>query len=193
MHNDAATAAGTARTVRMGGEEHAFSPLMVADLGELQVWVDARFADPFDLANAEIGRNPGRYNTAQQQFLFRCAMEIARQPKPLIGTPEADELVRSVDGVKELLFLAVRKAEPGFTREDASRIYSRMSVGDVARLFVLTSLDLVMSDPKAGADGTPTPTPPTSAPPEPPGSTGGRSTTTPCPRSRGRRRRRSRG
>jgi hypothetical protein len=190
MHNDAITAAGTPRAVKLGGEEHALSPLMIGDLGHLQGWVDRQFGDPFDVVNAEIARNPGRYNTAQQQHLFRIALEISRAPKPLIGTPDADELLRTVEGVKEILYHAVRKAEPGFTRDDAARVYASMTIGDVARVFALTSLELVMTDPKAAGDGTPGPT--TGAAGTGP-STGGAPSTPSPGGSRGRRRRRSRG
>lgn len=189
--NDAATVSATPRRVRIGGEEHALAPLSIADFGALQVWVDSRFGDPFDLVNAEIARHPERYNPARQQHLFRIALDLARAPKPLIGTPEADELLRTVDGIKEVLFTSIAKAEPGFTRADADRLYGRMTIGDVARIFLLTHLDLVMSDPKAGTDGTPSPTAhPDDRPSRP---TGGASSTPPPPTSRGRRRRRSRG
>ncbi len=152
ISNDAATLAATPRLVTLGGEPHRVSPLSIADFGRLQEWVDRQSPDPFDLANAQVAT--GRYNAAQQQFLYRTAMELALQGSCRIGSPEADERLRSLDGFREILYLSIAKAEPGFTRADADRLYDRMTPGDLARVCTLTDVDLVVG---AGAPKAETP------------------------------------
>jgi hypothetical protein len=159
MQGDAATVTGAFRRVAIGGEEHAVAPVTLRMLGDLQAWVDAQFVDPFAIVNEQVGK--GGYNTAQQQYLYRVAMDLARQPKPMIGTPEADELLRSYAGFREILFRCVGKAEPGFTRGDAERLYDAMGPAELIRLLVLVNLDMVMSDPKADGGATAGDGPPT--------------------------------
>ena len=133
------------------------------------------------------------YTAAQQQFLYKIALEQATQGKHPIGTPEADAKLLSLAGLQEQLFLSIRKGNPAFTREDAARIYRRLSPGDFARIFRATNVDMVVSDPKAPTpDGATTTSPaPTPIPtPAAPGSTGGSSGTRPSPSCRGRRRNR---
>jgi hypothetical protein len=146
--SDLLSVTATPRALRIGGEEHRLSPLTVDDFGELQAWVDSQFPDPFEVANAVIAR--GDYTVPQQQFFYRLAMEQSTRGKRLIGSsPEADDMVRSLEGTIQLLWISVRKAEPGFTPDDAVRLRKKMSFGDIARVFQVTNADMVLSDPKA--------------------------------------------
>ena len=145
--------AGSGRVLRIGGEDHRIAPLALEDFHELQLWVDRQFADPFAVADAAIAR--GDYTPAQQQYLYKLAMDRATSGRRLIGSsPEADELIRSLEGTVQLLWIAVRKAEPGFTEDDAQRLGKKLTFGDIGRVFDATGAGLVLSDPKAEAGTT---------------------------------------
>lgn len=159
MIHDVASLTGTPRTVQLGGEPWRVYPLTVEDLGTLQDWVDRQFPDPFDIASREIDRGrlvldaqgrPSRepYPVAQQQFLLKTAMELRERGRRLIGMPEADAKLHSMEGLKELLLVSIRKGDPAFTREGADNLYRKMGVGDIAQLVLLTNLSMVTSDPK---------------------------------------------
>jgi hypothetical protein len=168
--NDLASILARPRPLTVGGATYDVYPLTIDDFAKVQEWVEAQFPDPFDVANRQIeagkpGKdedgNPSRvpYTLAQQQFFYRTALDLSRARHPL-GTPEADELVRSVEGAKFLLWLSIAKGRPGFRREDAARLYEHLTMGDLARVFAATDADKVLSDPKDPAtDGTGTPAP----------------------------------
>jgi hypothetical protein len=169
--NDLASLTGCPRTVQLGGSPYKVHPLTVEDLGTLQDWVDRQFPDPFDTANREIDRGrlvldaqgkPARepYSVAQQQYLLRVAMEQREKGTRLIGTPEADAKLHSMEGLKQLLLVSIRKGDPGFGEADADALYRKMGVGDIAQLVILTNLAMVTSDPK---DPTPSGTETTTA------------------------------
>ena len=148
--NDPRTLAGRPIRLRAAGCEYEVWPLTLADFGDLQSWVDAQFADPFDIASDAIAR--GDYTPAQEQYLLRMAMERACAPKPQIGAaPEADAMVRSMAGIKEMLYLAIRKGDAFFTREHAASLYAALSPGQIAAVFQETGAELLVSDPPRAA------------------------------------------
>ena len=134
----------TARPQRIdfGGEEHDVHPLTFEDFGTLQGWVDRQFGDPFEAVNRARREGPSdrRRRLGRLRALHRGAAAILAQDRPgderqgrhPIGTPEADAKLLSLEGLKEQLFLSIRKGDPAFTREDAARIYRRLSPGDFA-------------------------------------------------------------
>lgn len=158
--NDLTTLSARPRVLRVGDEAHDVHPFTFDDFADLQAWVDSQFPDPFDLATKAIdaGRlvvrdgKPARepYPVAQQQHLIKVALEQSSRGRRLIGTPEADEKAQSLDGVKEILYLSIRKGNPDFTRGDAARLYKHMTYGHVARLYQDTEVARVLTDPKAG-------------------------------------------
>lgn len=134
-------------TVRVRGEarEYPVHPLTLDDLGKLQGWVDAQFPDPFAVVGRAIGR--GDYTVTQQQYLLDRAIHRATQPRHLIGTPEADRVLFSLEGHCELLKLAIRKGRE-LSDDEARELYMHLTVADLAALHATTGLDLVTHDPK---------------------------------------------
>ena len=163
--NDLATLTGRPKRLKLGGQFHDVYPLTIDDFGAVQTWVDGQFPDPFDAVNevVEKGRlvwedgKPTRvpYSLQQQQFFYRTALEQKNKGRHLLGTSEADEKVQSMEGVKFLLALSIRKGNPSFSDEDAKALYSQMTLGDVAQVYQATNADLVLSDPKATPATTP--------------------------------------
>ena len=172
--NDLQALNGKPRVLRVDGREYRFYPLTLDDMGDLQAWVESVSPDPFSLAHAQI--NGGRFTVDQGKYLLKTAMEMAARGAPKLGTDEADLLLQSPDGVKEVLYLSVRKGDPAFTRGDALALFRTITQNDVATLFRTSGLVdagiLGGADPDPKAPGSATPTPADGPP-----STGGPSTT----------------
>lgn len=144
--NNIATLTAQPQILRVEDKEYKVYPLTFADLGALQVWIDSQYPDPFDAVARAIKSN--HFNFAQQQFLLDKAIEKATQPKRLIGSPEADELLMSAEGYKQVLILSIRKGDPSFSDDDAKSLFDRMTPADVAKFQSLSNLDMVANDPK---------------------------------------------
>jgi len=154
--NDLATLNAKPRSLLIDGQVYDVHPLTLDEFGDMQHWVDQQFPDPFALAQTAIDN--GDYNVAQQQFLLKSALEIAARGKPQLGTPEADAKVYSFTGVKELLYLSIRKGRPEWTREEAETLYRKLGPGQIAGVFDATTASMVLSDPKAEAPAGKAPT-----------------------------------
>jgi hypothetical protein len=144
-----ATLTGQPRTMTVDGQDYKVHPLDLGDFGALQAWVDDQFPNPF--AEVKKAFALGGFNFEQQKYMLDLAMEKASKPRHLIGTPEADELLMSVEGYKRVLFLSIRKGDPSFTEADAEQLFAKMTFVDIAQLGQATDLDMVTSDPKGDA------------------------------------------
>lgn len=144
--NNIAILTAQPQILRVDGVEYKVHPLTFEDLGKLQVWIDSQFPNPLDVASQAI--KSGNFNFAQQQFIIEKALHAATRPKNLIGSIEADELLMSVEGYKQVLLLSIRKGDPSFDDAAAKNLFSKMTQADIARLEAITNLDMVATDPK---------------------------------------------
>jgi hypothetical protein len=128
---DLATLTNQPRPLTVDDRTYQVYPLTLADLGALQKWVNEQFPDPLD---ALRGRLDG-FSPEHQKFLLKDAAEASRRPRPRIGTPEADELLTTADGLAECLYLAVRRGDGAFSREQAAAICARLAPADIGAVF----------------------------------------------------------
>ena len=152
--NDLASLNGQPKTVKLGDKEYKLFPLALEDFGALQSWINAQFPDPLMVAADAIAS--GRFNVTQQQFLLKNAQEQALRPKHLIGTPEATELLMSLDGTKQILALSIRKGDPEFTDEQANEFFKALTPEEILKVASATNVDMVVSDPKVSSELEPT-------------------------------------
>ncbi len=132
--------------------EHWIYPLNFADHGDLQRWIDSQFPDPFRAAwdAIDAARERGKpFNVAQEQFMLKNAAELALKPRNLIGTPQADELLLSAEGIRRILLAGIKKGDPSFGDEDAAKLMRSMTSGDILKAYSGTQMNMVISDPKA--------------------------------------------
>lgn len=132
--------------------EYRVHPLDFGDIGALQRWIDAQSPDPYESAWEAIARQDAKgkpFNVAQQQFLLKNAAELAMRPANLIGTPEADRLLLSTEGLRQIILAGIRKGDPSFDGEAADRLVRSMTQADILRAYAASQMDLVISDPKA--------------------------------------------
>lgn len=166
---------GQPKKLTAGGKDYLLHPLTIDDLGKLQGWVDGHFPDPFAVIGSAIER--GNYTVPQQQYLMQQALALATRPQRLIGTPEADNLLQSTEGIKQLLLLSIRKGQPEFSAEQAAELFMALGLGDIQAAFAATGVGLVMADPKGPRKKSSLTGSSTSRRTRKKGSTGGSSTT----------------
>jgi hypothetical protein len=152
--NDLATLTAQPRTLDVGGRAYQVHPLTLDDLGALQKWVNDQLPDPLALVRGQLDG----FSPEQQKFLLKEAIDAARRGKPRLGTPEADALTGSLEGLRELLFLAIRRGDPAFTREAAAGLCGQLTMTDLAAVFGTAYGVAPGGDgPKAPAAGAPAP------------------------------------
>jgi hypothetical protein len=132
--------------------EYLVYPLNFADQGDLQRWIDSQFPDPYDAAWSAINRQRDKgkpFNFAQEKLILQIAGEQAMKPRNLIGTPEADKLLTSLEGLKQIILIGIRKGKPDFADADADRLIQHMNQADIVRTYAATQISMVLDDPKA--------------------------------------------
>lgn len=146
--DDLSTLTGQPQILRVAGKEYKVYPLTLADFGKLQAWIDDQFPNPFAEVKKAIAL--GDFTFAQQKFMLELAMEKATKAKVKIGQPEADELLMTMEGYKQVILLSIRKGNPSFSDADAQELFEKMSFVDITQLQQATNLDMVVSpNPKA--------------------------------------------
>lgn len=126
--DDLATLCGRPRPLRAAGRSWRLWPLRLLDLGDLQAWLYDQLPDPLPAvlaATAGLGRGA-------RSFALRHAVARRRESRATFGTPAADQLCSSVDGLTEVLWLSVRRGRPRFGRHGAARLYDALG-HDAAR------------------------------------------------------------
>lgn len=133
------------------GERYGVYELTLGELGELQSWINAQFADPLAYVTERLGNG---LTPAQEQHLLRVALELATKPRALLGTPEADALIRGTEGAKMMLWFSIKKGRPGFTLDQAKALLSCLTPLQLEQAFEASSVESVLGDPKQTAGGT---------------------------------------
>jgi hypothetical protein len=157
-------------TIELGGRPLRIAPLTIADLGELQAWINAQLIanapDPIAIARRLAEGFPPEVQSELLREAYRDARD-AREARPTapIGTSEAFAVTGTAAGVKEILALALRKHQPDLTAEDLDGIVGSLLPGDLDYLFAHAFGTERPDGPKArgaGADATGPPTGPPS-------------------------------
>jgi hypothetical protein len=131
------------------GREYLLHPLTIEDLSALEVWVNEQFPDPFAVVTAAIER--GNYTMPQQQYLLKEAIQAATRPAHPLASPEAQQVLLSMAGIKRFFMLSIRKGDPTFSDEDAKELWLHIRDADLQAAFATTGLASVLADPKAGS------------------------------------------
>lgn len=150
--NDLATLNGKGQTITADGREYRCLPLTLDDHGDLQAWIDTQQLDPFEVVSHQIESRAIPIEV--QKFLYRSALELSTRNRVLIGSPEANALLDSAAGEREILYLSIRKGDPTFTRAQAAEVYTQLR--EAARLKALGAADVMRGeadDPKAPTNG----------------------------------------
>ena len=149
--NDFATLTAQPRALIVGSQRYLVYPLTLADWGQLQAWVDAQFPDPFEVMADALEKL--ETSTAQQQLLFKLAMEAATKARRKIGTPEADAVLQSIEGFCQMLLVSIRKGQPDFSEAGAQALFQQMTLGQLRLFLCASEAEHVLADPPTPAPG----------------------------------------
>lgn len=149
--NDLASLNAKPVTVKSGGKEYQVHPLTIDDHGDVQRWIDdqqeTRIFEALERQTAK-----GSLPVEIQKYMARSALDILARNRILIGTPEADELLHSVDGKVYLTYLSIKKGDPAFTEADAKALVKREQAEAMAR--ITEAADVIgADDPKSKPAG----------------------------------------
>jgi hypothetical protein len=144
--NDLKTLTAQPSPVVIDGETYVVHPLSMDDWGALQAWLDEQHANPFEVVKAAIAG--GGFTVVQQQYMLDKALERAMKPRCKIGSLEADELLTSMEGYAQVLYLSVRKGRPDFTKADALELAAKLAAVDMTQVGHASTMNMMVSDPK---------------------------------------------
>lgn len=120
--DDLSSLCGRPRTIRARGRAYRAWPLRLRDVADFQAWLYRQVRDPVELIRTgTLGMGRGA-----KQCAIRIATKDREDHLPVFGTPWADSLARSVDGLQELLRLSIRRSRPRFGPLSAERLYWAM-------------------------------------------------------------------
>lgn len=140
-----AALSGAPRTVEIAGERYQIYPLTLSDLGELQAWLEGQLPDPLAIVRRHI--DSCGVPMEQAKFLYAEAMREASKTRIHLSSAEAMPHLNSPSGICELLYLAIRKGRPGWTREQARDLVDGMTPAEVSRIQQISELDQVTPGP----------------------------------------------
>lgn len=144
--NDLKILTAQPQPIVLGDETYMAHPLTVDDWGEVQAWLDAQHKNPFTVVKAAIAE--GGFSMAIQQYMINQALDRATKPTCRIGSPEADELLTSMQGYAQILYISIRKGRPEFTVKDAAELAMKLTAIDMVEIGQATTLNMMASDPK---------------------------------------------
>jgi len=133
---------GSPRTVTLGGEPYQVFPLTLADLGELQAWLDTQLPDPLAVVKRHI--DSGGVPMEQAKFLYAEALKEASKTRIHLSSPDALVYLNGANGVIEMLYLSIRKGRPDWTRDQARKVFEALTPADIQRIQNITELDQVV-------------------------------------------------
>lgn len=118
------------RLVRLGGREFLASEFRLADLADLQAWLEAESSDPFeDSASTILG---GIRDREWKKLLWRIVDESGAWP-PRLGSPDADGLIDSPSGMARQLYLSLRREHPEIDQAEADRLLAEVTPAEWSR------------------------------------------------------------
>jgi hypothetical protein len=139
MH-DLSTLSGRPTPMVVGGKTYLLHDLAFSDLDELQAWIDTRFRDPQEMTSEHLLGTGARLPVEIKKFMVREAMEMARKPKPQLGMKEATAQMLSVEGLKKILLISIRKGDPTFSDEDAAELFRTITFDQTAEIVERTGI-----------------------------------------------------
>lgn len=120
------------KTIEIGGRVLQVTPLTIDDLGSLQAWIYAQLPDPV----ASARRMGEGMPASAQDGLFREALKEDRSARMAyrIGTPGASELIQSLLGLVEMLYLGTRKHHPELAKDELPALIMKATSDGIDRV-----------------------------------------------------------
>lgn len=155
--NDIATLTATPRTVKLAGRNYSVRPLTLGDYGKLQAWLESQMPDTLGLV---LSHCRDGVPVPLQKHMISEALQQASRPRIKLGSPEADAMLATMDGAKQMIRLGISRCDPTFDDAAAQALFEQASAEELAAAIQVMTADLAFS---AGVDedGNPKAKPPT--------------------------------
>jgi hypothetical protein len=145
MSDDYSRATGAPGSLRLAGREFLVGKFSPRDIGDLQAWLKEQVPDPRARARELIQGMPE--SVALQ--IWKDLSEEARDWPPSFGSAKATSLLTTNgEGIARLLWVTLRRHNPGFNLEAARALADQVDFDDVNRVIALASPESA-TDPKA--------------------------------------------
>jgi hypothetical protein len=154
MH-DSAILANQPAVITVQGREYRLYDLSLQDLTDLQSWVDTKFRDPLAVVAVFLASPAGaKLAVETRKWMLAEARQAACKPSPRLGMREATEQILAMDGLREILWLSIRRGDPTFTRTDLAELCNHVTFDQLEAAIARTGIIATRpegdgSDPKA--------------------------------------------
>jgi hypothetical protein len=175
---DMITAARTPRPVTIGGTRYLVAPRTFQEWGqEIQGWILANVPGPIERVQSQVRHaraNGVAVSAADEQRLMELAVDRPWPPPP--GTAEWVQAMGHPGADEAFLWFALRRDNPGLTREDVAGLAERVEPHEVHAVIRLAYGKVPKDDGPAEVGGHDAP--------KPPAPTNGAKSSGPSPRRR---------
>jgi len=113
--------AGTPARITLGGKEYTLSPLTVDDLAEMERWVEDA---PLMHAKRLLAEHGDMFSEEEKTAIRMKAVEESKT----ISLADGGAVLESMEGVRLLLWLSLRREQPDIKRED---VFTLLSLSDL--------------------------------------------------------------
>lgn len=145
MADDYARATAAPNSIRLAGRDFLVSKFTPRDIGELQAWLKSEIPNPREEAKRLIQGVPD----AVALQIWRDLNEEAKDWPPSFGSEKATNLlVTSPEGNARLLWVTLRKHNPGFDLAAARTLVESIELDRIHDLIAKASPEAA-TDPKA--------------------------------------------
>lgn len=158
MPNDLPTMNSQPKLVSCNGKTYKVYPLTFEDMGNVQLWIDEQ-QEKRTMGAMERAIARGTLPVEIQKFMARSSMDLLARNRILLGTPEAETFMQSLEGMVYLTWYSIQKGDKAFTIEEAEQIV-KSEMGALFQEQVKVAADIVgPDDPKSTAPGNGSQTP----------------------------------
>lgn len=138
MADDFARSTASPRTITLAGREYLVGKFSPRDIGDLQAWLKEQIPDPRREAREFMEGLPD----AVAIEVWKDAVERSKEWPPTIqSTIGFGLLTTSHEGNARMIWVTLRRHNPGFTLDRAREIADLVGLDDINRLVSYASID----------------------------------------------------
>lgn len=138
------------KPVTVNGKTYKVYPLTLEDMGEVQQWMDQQLEDRL---MAMVARQiaAGTFTVEIQKYMIHSAMETAARNRIMLGSPEGDAFMSSMEAIQYLTWFSLKKGDPNISMDEV-RAIMKSEIGAALTGKITEAVDLISAgDPKSTA------------------------------------------
>jgi hypothetical protein len=120
----------TADVVTINGENYPLAMLGLAEVGNLRIWAKSQLPNPLEGVRDQLEG----FDERIQRAMIDSALAEARRPV-MFGSPEFQSAVQTGDGLREVLWLSLKRAGADVAREASDAAADAMDLDRAADVY----------------------------------------------------------